>query len=69
MASLKAEKRYKNISLTQVSNVQWNSEFQKCSIFTKDDLSCFFSHQQLKLLHKEMMSRYGKDFVYIVSAQ
>lgn len=25
----------------------------------------FFSHQQLKLLHKEMMSRYGKDFVYI----
>ena len=40
-----------------------------CSIFTKDGLSCFFSHQQLKLLHKEMTSRYGEDFGYIVSVQ
>lgn len=29
----------------------------------------FFSHQQLKLLHKEMTSRYGEDFGYIVSVQ
>lgn len=43
--------------------------FKSVVFFTKDDLSRSFSHQQLKLLHKEMTSRYGKDFVYIVSVQ
>ena len=49
--------------MTQEREAEWHSCAKNITVMSDNFLFLSDSHQQLKLLHKEMTSRYGKTEV------